>query len=511
MFKKPTKVKLKESSVKLTESATAEGVNAGALVPSDQGAEKENTSASPNINKADSKGEMAGQRPGQATGKARRVVFEKPSRLLVTILLTVTLGSGTVATLVTGPLAPFSASISHSYQLPFLALIILDGALYRDPRNTELLIQRATERETIGAHKQALQDIDLAISLLPADSPALAGAYAVQGQIYLAQDRRAEAEVALKKAGELNKNVATDYHQRAFKELESSKNPKLAITLETVALLIDPNLPKSYLNRSSGYWQTNQYQKAVDDCTTALALPVDWSSGHYPDDLQQELLNHRSDAFYALGDYQSSIRDALAAADLTTKTTANTAHKPSPRPTRSLVKAYLAANQPDLALKAIEAAKDKIVRDGPLLLMQKQALLMLKKEREAQTAGPSTDKEIDQAFWEFNSDAIVYWHNKDYRNTVNACNLALLAKPNEFWVLRMRAEAYRGLKMWDQVVQDTTTALNSATGTHSKGWILYMRAEANENLNHAKEAAQDFKDAASEGYTKKWVQENRPG
>jgi len=510
MFKKPTKVKLKESSVKLTESASTEAVNAGALVPSDQGAQKENTSASPNINKADRIGKMAGQRPGQATGKARRVVFEKPSRLLVTILLTVTLGSGTVATLVTGPLAPFSASISHSYQLPYLALIILDGALYRDPRNTELLIQRATERETIGAHKQALQDINLAISLLPANAPDLAGAYALQGQILLELNRRVEAEVALKKAGELNKYVATDFHERAFKALEFSKNPKLAIKLETLALLIDPNLPKSYLNRSNGYWQTNQYQKAVDDCTTALALPVDWSSGHYPDDLQQELLNHRSDAFYALGDYQSSIRDALAAADLARKTATNTAHKPSPRPTRSLVKAYLAANQPDMALIAIDAVKEKIVRDGPLLLMQKQALLMLKKELEAQTAGPSTDKEIDQAFWEFDSDAIVYLYNKDYRNTINACNLALLARPNEFRVLRMRAEAYRGLKMWDRVVEDTTSALSRETVTQLKGWLFFMRAEANENLNHAKEAAQDFKDAASAGYTKKWVRDSMP-
>ncbi len=245
-----------------------------------------------------------------------------PSRWAIAGLATIILGFGTSALFLVGPLVPVTNFVLQRQNQFDLALAVLNNGLYVNPMDSRLLFQRALTLQKLGRIEEALADDNTLIARPGLSTSELADAYAMRGDIFGTRGKPTKALDSLKEASRLDKNSATSFHQRAYQNLRYESDPAEAARLETIALTIDANLPKSYLNRSNAYSHLGQDQKAVEDCTTALSLKVDWN--RLPRHLRQELLNNRSDAHYGLNDLSNAVKDAEEACAETRKSSGRT-------------------------------------------------------------------------------------------------------------------------------------------------------------------------------------------
>jgi tetratricopeptide (TPR) repeat protein len=506
VFKKPPKLKSPDSNIKLTEASLSQSsaeikadatlakmTGQGELLPPG-GASAKEIALGTSTNRPDNK---RSNLPAKLTGSKIRI--EKPSKWAIAGLIAMLMGLSAIWLVLFGPLAPISASLLQRQQKHAMALVILDNALMVNPKDHNLLSQRASVLQTLGKSQAALADASTLIALTDLSPGARAEAYAQRGEIYQSLSRQAESIHDLEEAGRLDKNSAGSFHRRAFYNIEYGNDPAAAVRLETLALTIDPNLPKSYLNRSCGYNQLGQYTKALEDSTKGLSLKAEWKN--FPREVHPLLLNSRSLSYYGLNDLQNGIKDAQAACAETIKSAAGKDVYVTPLPFRNLAQYYLDNQQPQEAIKAIAATPHLLVDDGALLFFQKQAFEALNNPGAAKNAGPKTEGEIREAFHYFYSECFNYSRANDYQHTISAASRALQLKPENGWILRMRAQAYIGLKEYDKAIDDLTKCLaGQSSSLGLNGHLYHLRSLAERNLGQVDKAKSDEALAKHWGY-----------
>ncbi|MBS1990553.1 MAG: hypothetical protein JSS83_08555 [Cyanobacteria bacterium SZAS LIN-3] len=498
MYQEPEKTKLSEGQPSLTEG-TGEGTLASNTANKNVPATRPADAAS----KAQAKSDRKRRGPS--------LVLEKPSRLAISLMALALISMSGAWYMTTGPLAPSITQfcIARNWNIP--AMMIINGMISRQGTGSDLLLQRATVLMHMHSYAEALKDTTLLLSRSDLTASQKGQACVIQGEVLMNLNRAAEAQTILKQAGQLNRDLATEFHRRGFYYLEYANNPSETIKMETMALWVDPDLPKSYLNLSAAYRQTGQYQKSVEAATRGLAL--DTRRDGLPDDLTSMLLYNRSLGYFGLDRYADSVKDSDQSFAEIKKINAKPEHSNDKLVPISLwqeAKALLANNQPAEALKLIEANNQGFMDSPVLSALQKEALLKLNRTKEAEAAGPQGEEEIEEAFTDFVQDTSVYFIAKDHAHTISAANRALALKPDSASVLRMRAEAYLALKQYENVVKDTTAGLaTDPQEANMKDWLLHLRSLAWEKLGQPDKAKADDLAAREAGYVPEKTQQEQ--
>ncbi|CAN5460970.1 hypothetical protein BH11CYA1_BH11CYA1_00620 [soil metagenome] len=119
--------------------------------------------------------------------------------------------------------------------------------------------------------------------------------------------RPGEARADLKLVAKVKPQLAYDLHHQAYQLIQDEGAPTDVVRLESIAIEILPNIPKFYVNRAYSYSDLDLNQKAIDDCTLALAIkPIE------PDVIDSLLLN-RANAYSGAHLYKEALHDCQVA------------------------------------------------------------------------------------------------------------------------------------------------------------------------------------------------------
>ena len=119
-----------------------------------------------------------------------------------------------------------------------------------------------------------------------------------------ALDRQSEALPDLQLVAKVKPQLAFDLHHKAFLLISEDGAPSDVVRLESLAMAINPNVPKFYVNRAYAYTDLNQNQQAIDDCTFGLAIrPIDA-------DVATRLLQNRANAYNGAHRYKEALQDS---------------------------------------------------------------------------------------------------------------------------------------------------------------------------------------------------------
>lgn len=150
---------------------------------------------------------------------------------------------------------------------------------------------------------EALELVNLSIK----DKENKAASYSLRADILEQLGKHDEAAKDLTYLAQVSPESSLDFHHRAYNLIQDDGSPAEIIRLESMAIAINPKHPNFYINRSYGYSDLKQYQKAIADCTTGLALKS-------PDpNVVSDLLTNRAAAEYGLKDYKACLKDCDAA------------------------------------------------------------------------------------------------------------------------------------------------------------------------------------------------------
>lgn len=169
----------------------------------------------------------------------------------------------------------------------------------------QMVFNRSLGYLTIGDEARALDDLEEALSLVPADDPGRVRIFAQRGHIYMDQDRYDEAEAAYSAAIELKSDHADYYlfrgychsqredYETALADMERAvqlapDDPSYALQrgyligklqgweagIEAYNTLIErfPNYAQAYNNRGYAYSLIGQLKPSLADCEQALKL-----------------------------------------------------------------------------------------------------------------------------------------------------------------------------------------------------------------------------------------------
>ena len=150
--------------------------------------------------------------------------------------------------------------------------------------------------------KNLTEALDL-VNLSIKDKENKAASYSLRADILEQLGKHDEAAKDLTYLAQVSPESSLDFHHRAYNLIQDDGSPAEIIRLESMAIAINPKHPNFYINRSYGYSELKQYQKARADCTTGLALKSS--------DLNvvSDLLTNRADAEYGLKDYKACLKD----------------------------------------------------------------------------------------------------------------------------------------------------------------------------------------------------------
>lgn len=162
-----------------------------------------------------------------------------------------------------------------------------------------MLYDKSVEKLKEKNLKQALELVNLSIK----DKENKAASYSLRADILEQLGKHDEAAKDLTYLAQVSPESSLEFHQRAYNLIQDEGSPAEIVRLETMAIAINPKHPNFYINRSYGYSDLKQYQKAVDDCSTGLALKSSDIN------VVSDLLTNRADAEYGLGDYKACLKD----------------------------------------------------------------------------------------------------------------------------------------------------------------------------------------------------------
>jgi len=151
-----------------------------------------------------------------------------------------------------------------------------------------------------GQFTEALEKAELSIKARENQ----AESFLLRANALYALDRQREAQPDLQLVAKVKPQLAFDLHHKAFLLIRDDGTPSDVVRLESLAMAINPNVPKFYVNRAYAYTDLNQDQRAIDDCTFALAIrPIDA-------DVSTSLLQNRANAYNCAHRYKEALQDS---------------------------------------------------------------------------------------------------------------------------------------------------------------------------------------------------------
>lgn len=151
-----------------------------------------------------------------------------------------------------------------------------------------------------GQYTEALEKAELSIKARENQ----AESFLLRANALYALDRQSEALPDLQLVAKVKPQLAFDLHHKAFLLIRDDGDPSEVVRLESLAMAINPNVPKFYVNRAYAYTDLNQDQRAIDDCTFALAIrPIDA-------DVSTSLLQNRANAYNCAHRYKEALQDS---------------------------------------------------------------------------------------------------------------------------------------------------------------------------------------------------------
>lgn len=151
-----------------------------------------------------------------------------------------------------------------------------------------------------GQYTEALEKAELSIKARENQ----AESFLLRANALYALDRQSEAQPDLQLVAKVKPQLAFDLHHKAFLLIRDDGTPSDVVRLESLAMAINPNVPKFYVNRAYAYTDLNQDQRAIDDCTFALAIrPIDA-------DVSTSLLQNRANAYNCAHRYKEALQDS---------------------------------------------------------------------------------------------------------------------------------------------------------------------------------------------------------
>ncbi|MBK7842047.1 MAG: hypothetical protein IPJ49_31120 [Candidatus Obscuribacter sp.] len=151
--------------------------------------------------------------------------------------------------------------------------------------------------------KNLTEALDL-VNLSIKDKENKAASYSLRADILEQLGKHDEAAKDLTYLAQVSPESSLDFHHRAYNLIQDDGSPAEIIRLESMAIAINPKHPNFYINRSYGYSELKQYQKARADCTTGLALKSSDLNA-----VMRDLLTNKADAEYGLKDYKACLKD----------------------------------------------------------------------------------------------------------------------------------------------------------------------------------------------------------
>jgi len=151
-----------------------------------------------------------------------------------------------------------------------------------------------------GQFTEALEKAELSIKARENQ----AESFLLRANALYALDRQSEAQPDLQLVSKVKPQLAFDLHHKAFLLIRDDGTPSDVVRLESLAMAINPNVPKFYVNRAYAYTDLNQDQRAIDDCTFALLIrPIDA-------DVSTSLLQNRANAYNCARRYKEALQDS---------------------------------------------------------------------------------------------------------------------------------------------------------------------------------------------------------
>lgn len=151
-----------------------------------------------------------------------------------------------------------------------------------------------------GQFTEALEKAELSIKARENQ----AESFLLRANALYALDRPSEAQPDLQLVAKVKPQLAFDLHHKAYLLIRDDGAPSDVVRLESLAMAINPNVPKFYVNRAYAYADLNQNQLAIDDCTFGLAIrPIDA-------DVSTSLLQNRANAYNCAHRYKEALQDS---------------------------------------------------------------------------------------------------------------------------------------------------------------------------------------------------------
>lgn len=202
-----------------------------------------------------------------------------------------------------------------------------------DP-SAENYSRRAEELRRLGMRKEALDDINQALTMEPVN----VATNVLRGRVYFEDGMFPEAVANLGQAIKIDPKFAGSYELRARAYLRMKEYSKALDDANTV-LQDDPTNANGLLLRGAAYNGLRKYSNAIDDLTAALKLNSKLDKAYY----------WRAEAYQNSGDYQKSVDDYVQAVKL----------QPEYRPALvGLAYSYYKLGKDDEALKVLRDAID---------------------------------------------------------------------------------------------------------------------------------------------------------
>ncbi|HMW93084.1 MAG TPA: hypothetical protein PKE54_23855, partial [Candidatus Obscuribacter sp.] len=169
----------------------------------------------------------------------------------------------------------------------------------------------------------------------------------------------------------LDRSQAIPFHQRAFGVHSTGGAPADAVTLESIALAIDPTVPKYYNNRALGYINSGNYKAGLADCLLGLSFHEGLSSeerekGEEPA-VKTLLLENLASAYLGLAMYDKAQESAEEAIQWALKHYDEKPESLGDLPFVYRILALMGSKDYQGALKAANAAQQKLPENSKIM------------------------------------------------------------------------------------------------------------------------------------------------
>ena len=195
----------------------------------------------------------------------------------------------------------------HWIARPAHRILSLNRSLDVNPRQANLLKERAAEYYRLRNYAQVIADYTSSLALQPED----ADAFHLRGTAYeqLGQPERALEDY--QRAIAINPQLSDVYIQRGI-TFGRAGNFRQSVDSFTEAILLAPDNPGGYFNRGSSYFQLGDLEKAIEDFSTVIRLAPGDETAYYWRGISNEEAGRQPEAIADYRQFLALSQDANA-------------------------------------------------------------------------------------------------------------------------------------------------------------------------------------------------------